>query len=366
MAKKKWLQRPRRPGRSRTGMWRAPLTWIAFLALALALVYVIFFVGQGDNSGGRPSSSASSSDQIAEHISEVAGSTDAPANHPLVGEAAAEERTNLLLLGVDQRISDSGQPTRSDTIMVVTIDRRDKTAGVLSIPRDLYVSIPQCQDGVRSGSVLEHKINTANFWGDYWKCPGGGPALAAETVEINFGIPINYYLSIDFKSFERAIDAIGGVTINVERALVDDKYPDDEHEGRVITVRFAEGAQHLDGRLALQYARMRNPDSDFGRIHRQQQVVMAVRQKLLEPGTWPRLPSLIQTLYGSVRTNMPLQEIVALISVTREIDKGSIMFRTIDNTMVTATTLSSGMEVLVPNWKAINAVVRELFTSSSG
>lgn len=364
MAKKKGLQRPRRPNRSRAARWRTPLTWLAFLGLALALIYVVFFVGRGEVGSTRAGGSVAPPDEIPEPISEVAGPPADVVNRPLLAEATAEGRTNILLLGVDQRAAGAGQAARSDTIMVATVDRRSQTAGVLSIPRDLYVSIPQCQDG--AGSVLEHKINTANFWGDYWGCPGGGPALAAKTIQLNFGIPIDYYVSVDFKCFERAIDAIGGITVNVERDLVDNRYPDDEHEGQAITVHFAAGPQRLDGRRALQYARMRNPDSDFGRIHRQQQVVMAVRQKLLEPATWPKLPSVIQTLYGSVRTDMPLHEIIALINVARGIDTDDIILRTIDNTMVKATTLSSGTEVLIPNWGVIDLILKELFATSGG
>lgn len=346
--------------------WRTGITWVVFIAAAAALSYVALFLGQGGGDARRGSSVTAPAAQAAENGPVTAGSPGELPNRPPIQEAKAEGRTNILFLGVDRRMSEREQPTRSDTIMVATIDRRHSTAGLLSIPRDLYVSIPECAEGGSTGAALEHKVNTANFWGDYWKCPGGGPALAAKTIELNLGIPIDYYVSVDFKAFEQAIDAIGGITVNVEKELTDANYPDDENDGGVITVHFDKGRQHLDGRRALQYARTRHPDSDFGRMRRQQQVLMAVRQKLLEPGTWPRLPAMVQALYGSVRTNAPMQEVLALANVARGIDAKDIVFKAIDSTMVTATTAPNGAEVLMPKWPAINDVVEELFITSGG
>lgn len=333
---------------------------------AAALAYVALFLGQGGGAGQQGSDVAGPAVQAAENGQITEGLPGELPDRRPVEEAKAEGRTNILFLGVDRRMSEREQPTRSDTIMVATVDRTHSTAGLLSIPRDLYVSIPECTEGGSTGTALEHKVNTANFWGDYWKCPGGGPALAARTIELNLGIPIDYYVSVDFKAFEQAIDAMGGITVNVEKALTDTNYPDDENDGEVITVHFDKGEQHLDGRRALQYARTRHPDSDFGRMRRQQQVLMAVRQKLLEPGTWPRLPAIVQALYGSVRTNVPLQEVLALANVARGIDAEDIVFKTIDSTMVAAATAPNGAEVLMPKWSAINDVVKGLFTSSGG
>lgn len=361
--RKKKTKQPRHRRRLGVKGWGRWLTWIAFIGAAVILVYVAFFLGQ-DRLGADRVAGVSASGQVAQASSSNTNSPDS--TQPTGALGVAEDRTNILLLGVDQRERERGNPTRSDTIMVATVESKSKTAGLLSIPRDLYVSIPEWKDGASTGSTIEHKINTANFYGDYWDYPGGGPALAAETIELNLGIPIDYYICVDFKSFERAIDAIGGITVDVEEDLIDTAYPDDQNEGKTITVYFEAGTQRLDGKRALQYARTRNPDSDFGRMHRQQTVMMAVRQKLLEPGTWLRVPSVVQTLYGAIRTNMPLHEIIGLANTARDIERDDIVFRSIDSTMVTAETAPNGAEVLVPKWSPIRMVIREVFSSPSG
>jgi LCP family protein required for cell wall assembly len=120
---------------------------------------------------------------------------------------AEGERINVLLLGIDRRVDEEG-PWRTDTMIVATLDPKSKTAGMLTIPRDLYVPIPAPGAG-------ENRINTANFYGDSSKYPGGGPALAKRTVEYNFAIPIHYYVVIDFDGFRKIIDALGGIDIDV-------------------------------------------------------------------------------------------------------------------------------------------------------
>ena len=111
------------------------------------------------------------------------------------------ERVNILLLGVDEREVEEG-PWRTDTLILLTIDPATRTAGMLSIPRDLWVPIP--------GYDLEGKINTAHFVGDAQGYPGGGPALAMATLQYNFGIPVQHYVRLNFSGFERLIDLIGG------------------------------------------------------------------------------------------------------------------------------------------------------------
>ena len=142
----------------------------------------------------------------------------APSSPPQgqMGVAMDENRINILLLGIDRRGA-KGWGYRTDTIIIVTVDPINKTAGMLSIPRDLYLSIPG------NGEV---RINTANVWGYSRKYPGGGPALLKRTIEVSFGIPLDYYVMVDFKGFQRIIDTLGGIDVNVPRKLHDTKYPD--------------------------------------------------------------------------------------------------------------------------------------------
>ena len=173
------------------------------------------------------------------------------------------DRINILLLGLDQRPVESGEPSRSDTIMIASLEPRTQSAALLSIPRDLWVAIPQ-----NDGEIMYHKITTAHFFGQYWNQleginADGGPDLAKRTVEYNFGIPIHYYARIDFKGFEKAVDLIGGLDIDVPYEIVDTAYPLENDTG-VTTIRFEPGIQHMDGMTALRYARTRHADSDFG------------------------------------------------------------------------------------------------------
>ena len=202
-----------------------------------------------------------------------------------------ENRINILLLGIDRR-SGTGWGHLTDTIIIVTVDRANKTAGMLSIPRDLYLSIP---------GYGENRINTANPFGYRYNYPGGGPALLKRTIEVNFGIPIDYYVMIDFQGFEKIIDALNGIDINVPRKLVDTQYPDPlpGDPGHFKTVSFNAGYQHMDGTRALQYVRSRMSTSDFDRGDRQQRMLLAIREKALNLGIIPRLLVLLLTMAGT-------------------------------------------------------------------
>jgi LCP family protein required for cell wall assembly len=131
----------------------------------------------------------------------------------------AQERVNILLLGTDKRLAEQG-PSRTDTMIVVTVDPENKTAGMLSIPRDLWVPIP---------GHSENRINVAHFLGERDNYPGGGPALAKKTVQYTLGIPIHYYIRVNFEGFEKLIDAIGGIVIDVKTPIHDEKYPDNNY-----------------------------------------------------------------------------------------------------------------------------------------
>ena len=172
------------------------------------------------------------------------------------------ERVNILLMGVDRRPEEKmDDPVRTDTMMVVSIDPNTHTASMLGIPRDLWVPIPLPNNG-----VLHDRINTANVYGVMRNLPGGGAQLAKDTVSYNLGVKIHYFLMIDFQGFRNIIDALGGIDVYLDKPLVDYEYPTDNYG--YMTVSIPAGNQHLDGERALQYARSRHSDSDFGRIGR--------------------------------------------------------------------------------------------------
>ncbi|MGC9333716.1 MAG: LCP family protein [Anaerolineae bacterium] len=266
-------------------------------------------------------------------------------------------RLNLLLVGIDRR-SGTGWTYRTDTLMVVTMDPGDRSAGILSIPRDLQIPIPG------QGS---DRINTANVYGYRQDYPGGGPGLLKATVEANFGIPIDGYLMVDFDTFVRIVDALGGIDLDVPKALHDTRYPDprpgDPHAFK--TIHFDAGLQHMDGQRALQYARSRMSTSDFDRAKRQQQIVVALRERALRLDTIPRWPLAAQTVVNGIKTDLGLRELLFVASVAVQVDTGGLQRVVLEPPLVTGHRRADGAAVQLPNWKLINPKIDELFGARS-
>jgi polyisoprenyl-teichoic acid--peptidoglycan teichoic acid transferase len=273
---------------------------------------------------------------------------------PLVSAEALKtwpglEPITLLLLGVDQRC-DEGGPTHTDTLMVVTVDPVAQTVAMVSLPRDLWVKIP--------GFEVD-RINQAHYLGEALEYPGGGPALAVETVEAFLGLPIDYYVTINFDAFIRIVDQIGGIEIEVPESINDPTYPDRCYGYDPFTIDA--GQQHLDGEAALKYARTRVTfGGDVDRAARQQAVVMAVRERILKLDMVPQLirqaPTLWQTLQDNVRTNLSLDKAIQLGLLVQEIPGDNIQTAIIDYDYVYLETTFDERQILVP----IRDKVREL------
>jgi LCP family protein required for cell wall assembly len=211
---------------------------------------------------------------------------------PLTIEAPeASQRITVLLLGVDQR-PDDPSPPRTDNMIVVTFEPEIGRAGMISLPRDLFVPIP--------GYDRNRKINTAYVIGETSSYPGGGGALAKRTVSEFLGYPIDYYIKVNFEGFERFIDLIGGVDVDVPKTIHDDQYPTIDYG--YTTFHVDAGFQHMDGATALRYARTRNADNDFERAKRQQLVLLAIKDQMLQNKllTTLRVFDLLDVLAGSV------------------------------------------------------------------
>ncbi len=289
-----------------------------------------------------------------------------PGSDPAQGQGEVQvvspptQRMNIVLLGIDRRDT-TGWDTRTDTIIVVTVDPIARTAGMLSIPRDLYLPIP---------GNGEDRINAANVYGEWREYPGGGPALVKRTIEANFGIPIDYYVMVDFQGFEKIIDTLGGIDIEVPATLHDTQYPDPRPGDpyAYTTVHFDPGWQHMDGSRALVYARSRMSTSDFDRARRQQQMLMAIRDKVLSQGLITNLtksPQLVSTLLGMVKTDMPLDEMWRLTPLARDVSMESIRSAVIDASMTVGYRTDKGAAVRVPIWDKIDPLVADMFFSAS-
>jgi polyisoprenyl-teichoic acid--peptidoglycan teichoic acid transferase len=223
-------------------------------------------------------------------------------------------RVTILMMGLDFRDWEANETPRTDTMILFSVDPVSKTAGMLSIPRDMWVNIP---------GMGYNKINTAYRWGEVYNLPGGGPGLAMQTVEEFLGVPVNYYAQIDFSAFERFIDELGGLDMHIREPITVDPI------GPGNTRNLEVGVQTLDGATALAYARMRYTEGgDFDRSSRQQEVVMALRDQILNFNQLPMLitksPKLYQELSSGIRTNLSLDQVIQLALLAAKIDKDSI------------------------------------------
>ncbi|MBZ0276535.1 MAG: LCP family protein [Anaerolineae bacterium] len=203
---------------------------------------------------------------------------------------------DILVLGLDDRQS-THFAGRTDAIILLGVDPARLSVSLLSIPRDLFLNVPDY--GMQ-------RVNTINALGEQAE-QGSGPRLLTASIAQNFGIAVDRYVRLDFRGFVALIDAVGGVTIDVERVIVDDTYP--TADGGVISVRFESGVQQMDGERALIYARTRHSDDDYRRASRQQQVLSALALKLRNPLRWP---DVIRILGESVDTNMNIGDMIAI------------------------------------------------------
>lgn len=266
-------------------------------------------------------------------------------------------RVTVLLIGLDARDVNETAP-RSDTMILLTIDPLTKTAGMLSIPRDMWVNIP---------GFGYSRINTAYSSGEGNRLPGGGPELARKTVEQFIGVPVQYYAQVDFNTFVQFIDRIGGIDIyNDEELRLDPIGP-----GQKIILTCC-GMRHLGGIKALAYARYRKGDEgDFGRARRQQKVIIAIRDKVLGPAIFPTLVSQADELFNEfsagIRTNMPLDTAIRLAVLAKDIPVTSIEQGRIDTTMVAFDKVILGGQdasVMKPLPDKIRILRDEIFTSA--
>ncbi len=267
-----------------------------------------------------------------------------------------EGRLTVLLLGVDSRgtLQDTG--TRSDVILLVTIDPISHTAALLSIPRDLYVNIPGRRDPDR--------INTAYFYGEVDHLPGGGPALAESTILKDLGIPVQRYAVIDFAGFQQVVDAVGGVDIDVPHEIIDNAYPTPNYGTERLVI--PAGHIHMDGALALKYVRTRHQDSDLQRIQRQQQVLLAIRDKALSIGSLDKIPQALNALGDSLETDLTLPEILSIARQWQDIPRENISTYRIDETMVQRYITPGGADVLLPDYARIKEVVAQFLGQAGG
>jgi polyisoprenyl-teichoic acid--peptidoglycan teichoic acid transferase len=260
-------------------------------------------------------------------------------------------RVNVLVMGLDYRDWEAGETPRTDTMILLSLDPLNNTAGMISIPRDLWVSIPGFDYG---------KINTAYYLGEVYNLPGGGAALAARTVEELLGVPVHYYAQIDFQAFVDFIDHIEGVKIDFPEPMVLDR------RGKWNTVTVGPGRVTLPGEYALAYARTRSSEGgDFDRSTRQQILIMAIRDRILDFNMMPKLvanaPQIYEDLAAGINTNMGLNEAIRLAWSALEVDRENISQVIISNEYVTLGKSPDGLDILKPIPDKIRLLRDEVF-----
>lgn len=266
------------------------------------------------------------------------------------------ERINILLLGIDSRCDEEG-PTRTDSMMLISIDPVNKSTSALSIPRDTWVEIPV---------FGADRINRAHYFGEANEYPGGGPQLAMETVENFLGVRVDHFIGINFEAFRDFINLIDGIQIDVPEVVDDPTYPDECYGYDPFHVN--RGLQSMNGPIALQYARTRaTAGGDIDRAARQQQVIFAVRQKLVDVGMIPKLipraPQLWASFERNIQTSLSQQEIIRLAVLVQNIQADKIAMRVIDYNYLYNATTPSGEQVLIPDYDKINELRDELFAA---
>ncbi len=325
--------------------WKRVLLAIFIALLVLIASYIAYLYATGQKIFDAKSLTASP------FFKKISGE-----NYKLKGEG--DGRINIVLLGMGGAKHPGGSLT--DSIMVVSIDPTEKSMAMLSIPRDLYVPIPN--------QKYSRKINELYKIGEDKKKDYGG-VFAKEAIGNILDLPIHYYVTVDFYGFVKVIDEVGGIKVEVDKALYDPLFPDEDMKG-YDTFSVKAGAQTMDGETALKYARSRQTSSDFDRAARQQKVIEGLREKLLSKGylSNPKnILSLVKIASDHVRTDFTQDELLALAELVKDMDLSKTVSKVLSNGTdgELVSDSSSGTYLLLPkdgDWTAIKRIAHEIFT----
>ena len=242
---------------------------------------------------------------------------------------------NIVLLGSDKRPGSGAW--RTDSMIIVSVDNSSNVVRLLSLPRDLWVYIP---------GHGYNRINTADLWGELDK-RGTGPDRVKQTIHYNLGIPIHYYVRVDFKGFIKIIDAVGGVDVDVECPLPD--------------INLSAGLHHMDGKQALRYARSRKSTTDFDRGRRQRKVRMALWDQALNLDLIPKLPQLWWAMSSTFQTDMSLDQVINMAYVGVRLKPQRILSRAIGPKQVQSWITPEGAAVLLPREDRIRQLLENFY-----
>lgn len=282
---------------------------------------------------------------------------EVPAVNPTIQPLlTTNETVNFLLIGSDKR---PGSSYRTDTLVIAVIWPNDGQVSLISIPRDLWIYIP---------TVGMQRVNTAYQSGEIYGYAGGGPGLLKDTISYNLGIRIDYTAMVEFDGFRRIVDTLGGVDMPVACAytdwrLIDPSYdPENENNWWLYTV--GPGQIHMDGDLALWYARSRSKSNDFDRGRRQQEVLRAIFLKALQTDTFSKIPQLYNDFSSTIITDLGLGDMLKLAPYATNFTNANIRGYYIRPPYVSSWITPGGASVLLPNDEAIKQMLVEATTLS--
>jgi len=283
-------------------------------------------------------------------LRQIKAPTAAPA------EPADLTRTeNILVLGTDNR--PELEAWRTDSIMVVVIDPKIGQVGIVSIPRDLYVDVPGYDKG-------KERLNAVAYIGEKLDYPGGGPALVSRVVEEQLGIPTQHYVIIHQDGLIKLVDALGGVTVNLDCPLYE-ATPDDKSPNGIKTFTLPAGPVQLDGPTAKKFATYRYVQTDFGRTQRQQQLIWAIRNRVLEANLLPKIPVLWSALSDTFTTDLDLPVVLKLARLASRLQARDVHGMQLGDTIEEYTTPEGWMVLVLKDKALVQEKLAGLFSSKT-
>ena len=267
---------------------------------------------------------------------------------------------NVLLLGTDGRTDETDVP-RTDTMILLTLDPQNQTAGMLSLPRDLWIPIP--------GLGYSSKINTAYQLGESVGYPGGGRQLTKDTVSSFIGQPVQYYVRVNFQGFEELIDLIGGVEVVVPATIHDEEYPTEDYGYQTFHLG-SRARSILDGETALKYVRTRNVDDDYSRRGGNSRSCAPSRTKCCVPTCCrhclPKVPRLLYTMRSSIETDIPMAMQLELANYVRDASLREVRQLVLDSRYGEETYAENGAWILLPDRALVRSCVVGVLCTAGG
>jgi LCP family protein required for cell wall assembly len=279
--------------------------------------------------------------------------TAIPPPMPLLGDqaTAGDGPINILLIGSDQR---SGKFFRTDTLIIASVRPSHQVVTLISIPRDLFVFIP--------GWTMQ-RINSAYLHGEMTKYPGRGTGLLKDTILYNLGVRIDHIAIVNFEGFKTIVDTLGGIDLPLYCPYTDWRVInpvgnlENPNNWRLHTE--GPGLVHMDGDLALWYARSRLRSNDYDRGRRQQEVLRGIYTQAMKLNVIPRLPALYQQVGDVIQTDMRLEDVLTLAPLALKLDAPRIRSFYINNRLVKAWWTPEGANVLLPKIDKIQSLIQE-------